>query len=378
MKANNGVLFVDDHLSGSLSEEIEKMSKEGGGVCIISSDISKGIIIEKCPSNVRIVDLRYGGISILNTKHPRQEGLWTQYSHLQTGLAKNIIISDTISNETKIESWESKDHALQVAPYGTELSSEEYRHQHNHYQNLLCETFNFSSSLNAVSIWGDSGAFVPGAKSWGGFFSARSWPVKWGGYSPEYSWSFEDKDFDAALVGVEIDVLNAGKDWGDPSPLLSSSMAKVGLQIVGFGKRNTAAIEVRTEDSDDPANTPESRRGAWKWGMIIRNALHESSTLIHCENGRIKRGVDLSLSTFSEGAMLVSAGGPKSGIVFDHGASGEVFADNDGTLVLKSGNTGLTFLIGDQDYVKITKTGDVNISDNLKSKIIAALGLDLK
>jgi hypothetical protein len=177
MNIGDGIIFIDCKSVEKIQEKVASLSRNGGGLCIISSDVLKGLIIEQCPDNVRILDLRYGGVSLLNTKHPRQEGFWTQYSHLQTGLAKNIVISDTITNETKIENWESKGHTLQQAPYGTKLSSEEYRHQHNHYQNLLCETFNFSANLNAVSIWGDSGAFVPGAKSWGAFFSARSWPV---------------------------------------------------------------------------------------------------------------------------------------------------------------------------------------------------------
>lgn len=374
MQNISGIIFINEDNITLLDQLLHNLSEKGGGLCIISSEVQKGVIYESCPENVRLIDLRYGGISILNKKHPRQEGLWTQYSNLNTGLSKNIIISDTITDDTKIENWQSQKHSVQLAPYGTQLSSEDYRHQHNHYQNLLCETFNFSPDLNAVSIWGDSGAFVPGAKSWGAFFSARSWPVKWDGYSPEYSWKFENKDFDAALVGVEIDVLNAGRDWDDPSPLLSSSMAKIGLQIVGFGKRNTAAIEVRTEDSDDPKNTPEKRRGAWKWGMIVRNALHEGSTLIHCENGKIKRGVDLSMSTFTEGALLISSGDDKSGILFDHGNSGKIYADKEGTLVLQSGNTGLKIVINNQDYINISTVGDIEISDNLKVKIKKALG----
>jgi hypothetical protein len=375
MKKTQGLIFIDNNSSEVINESISILSKEGGGLCIISSDVNKGILLEHCPSNVRILDLRYGGVSFLNTKHPRQEGFWTQYSHLQTGLAKNITISDTINNQTKIENWESKGHMLQQAPYGTELSSEEYRHQHNHYQNLLCETFNFSNNLNAVSIWGDSGAFVPGAKSWGAFFSARSWPVKWNGYTPEYGFKYADEDFDAALVGVEIDVLNNGRDWGDPSPTLSSSMAKVGLQIVGFGKRNTAAIEVRTEDSDDPKNTPETRRGAWQWGMIVRNALHEGSTLIHCENGTIKRGIDLSMSTFTEGALLISSGGSKSGVVFDHGDAGQIYAEDDGMLVIKTGSQGLRIEFDGEEHVTFRNSGQIEISDKIKENIKIALGL---
>ena len=371
----SGFVFINNDNISSIKGIIEDLSRKGGGLCLISSDVQQGTIYEKCPANVKILDLRYGGLSLLSSKHPRQEGLWTQYSHLNTGLAKNVVISDTITNSTPIENWESKMHTVQSAPYGQELSSEDYRHQHNHYQNLLCETYNFASDLNAVSIWGDSGAFVPGAKSWGAFFSARSWPVKWGGYSPEYSWKFNDEDFDAALVGVEIDVLNAGKNWGDISPLLSSSMGKIGLQIVGFGKRNTAAIEIRTEDSDDPTKTPQTRRGAWKWGMIVRNALHEDSTLIHCENGRIKRGIDLSMSTFTEGALLLTSGGDKSGIVFDHGKSGKIYSEEDGTLVLEPGCMGIKIILNKNDFVIIKKDGDIDMSDNIKAKIKSFFGI---
>jgi hypothetical protein len=369
MFIGDGFIFVDNKSVEQIQELVSLLSRNGGGLCIISSDVPKGILIEKCPDNVRLLDLRYGGFLLLHTKHPRQEGIWPQYSHLQTGLAKNIVISDTITAETKIENWEGKEHSLQLAPFGTTMSSEEYRHQHNHYQNLLCETFNFTSDLNAVSIWGDSGAFVPGAKSWGGFFSARSWPLKWTGYTPEYAFAYEDSDFDAALVGVEIDVLNAGKNWGDPSPLLSSSMAKVGLQVVGFGKRNTAAIEIRTEDSDDPTKTPETRRGAWQWGIIVRNALHEGSTLIHCENGKIKRGVDLSMSTFTEGALLITGAGEKSGIVFDHGKSGEVYANDDCVLVIRSGEKGLILQFDSGDFISFSAKGEISMSDNIRSSI---------
>lgn len=375
MNSSYGFISIDKISVENIDEIVSIFSKKGGGLCIIASDVKKGTILENCPSNVRLLDLRYGGVTLLNTKHPRQEGFWTQYSHLQTGLAKNFVISDTINNETKIENWESKGHTLQQAPYGVELTSEDYRHQHNHYQNLLCETFNFSNNLNAVSIWGDSGAFVPGAKSWGAFFSARSWPVKWSGYTPDYGYKYADEDFDAALVGVEIDVLNAGRNWDEPSPILSSSMAKVGLQIVGFGKRNTAAIEIRTEDSDDPANTPETRRGAWKWGIIVRNALHEGSTLIHCENGRIRRGVDLSMSTFSEGALLISSAGEKSGIVFDHGKSGELYANNDGELVIKAGSNGVRLLFQAGEFFSFSGTGEINMSENLKNSLKKTLGI---
>ena len=181
---------------------------------------------------------------------------------------------------------------------------------------------------------------MPGAKSWGGFFSARSWPVKWDGYTP-VGVDYAAEDFDAALVGVEIDVLNAGRDALDPSPKLGQSMAKVGLQVVGFGNKNTAAIEVRSEDSDDPERDSSSRRGSWHWGIIIRNALHTNSTVLFSENGHIRRGIDLSHSICSEGALLVAGSGQHSGIRFDLGDGGEVYRSAEGMLVVEGGNAGV-------------------------------------
>jgi len=369
------LVLIDQSNFQSMRQIIEKLSLHGGGIVYLSSSMPKGVQYDQCPPNVRIIDSRYGGLSILNQKHPRQEGIWTQYSHLSTGLAKNIVISDTITNNTEIESWQSSPHAMQLAPYGAPLSSEEYRHQHNHYQNLLCETFNFSSDLNAVSIWGDSGAFVPGAKSWGAFFSARSWPVKWNGYTPSYAFSYEEHDFDAALVGIEVDVLNNGLDWGAKSSLLTSPMAKVGVQIVGFGKRNTAAIEIRTEDSDDPANTPHTRRGAWQWGIIARNCLHENSTLLYSENAHIRRGIDFEKTTFEDGALVISGRGPKSGIVFDNSDSGEVFSDGKGDMTVKIGSGSLSIILSDSEQISIGSDLSITITPGLKSALKRALGL---
>jgi hypothetical protein len=353
---------------------IDDLAEVGGGVCLILPDVSKGVAFEKIPEGVTVIDLRYGGsLSILAGNHPRKEGIWTQYSGLSTGLARNVVISDSITNDTPIENWKGEPHEMQEAPYGESLASEDYRHQHNHYQNLLSEVFNFSDSLNAIAIWGDSGAFVPGAKSWGGFFSARSWPVHWTSYTPATNKEYRDEDFDAALVGVEVDVLNSGRDWGDRSPLLSSSMAKIGVQIVGFGKRNTAAIEIRTEDSDDASKGPEERRGAWRWGLIIRNALHEQSTLLHCENGHIRRGIDLTLSSFEEGAVLISSNGSRSGIVFDLGSSGEVYAEKDGKLVVKGGDNGVRLDVGGGEFFQIGPGGKVEMSAAVRKSLKLAL-----
>jgi 2-polyprenyl-3-methyl-5-hydroxy-6-metoxy-1,4-benzoquinol methylase len=362
--------------TSSLADIIVELSEAGGGICIIAPDVPRGRILEQIPDNVCIVDFRYGGRpTVLHGNHPRQEGIWTQYSHLQTGLARNFIISDVITNSTPIEDWRASAHEMQPAPYGLPSSSEDYRHQHNHYQNLLSEVYNFSDSLNGVAIWGDSAALVPGAKSWGAFCSARSWPLKWADYTPQDCIGYDNSDFDAALVGIEIDVLNGGKDWRDISPALKQSFSKIGAQIVGFGKRNTAAIEIRSEDSDDPTKGPKDRRGAWEWAIIVRNALHDQSTLLHCENGEIKRGIDLSLTSFREGAVVMQSGKELSGIVFDAGAAGQIYADKEGTLVLKGGLNGVRVEASPGEYLSISAAGEVSMSANIRKSLIAALGL---
>ncbi|OLP60298.1 hypothetical protein BJF93_15175 [Xaviernesmea oryzae] len=352
---------------------LDHLAELGGGICLILPDVEKGTIFEKIPESVTAVDLRYGSrLTLLKGNHPRKEGIWSQYSHLDTGLAKNVVISDTITNSTPIENWKSEPHSLQSAPGGA-LPSEDYRHQHNHYQNFLSEVFNFSNSLNGVAIWGDSGAFAPGAKSWGGFLSARSWPVRWQPYKPEGIPEYTDEQFDAALIGLEIDVLNAGLDWGKKSDLLPGPMAKVGLQIVGFGSRNTAAIELRNEDTDDSTRTSETRRGAWTWGMIVRDALHEHATLIELDNGVVRRGIDLSKTTFKEGAVTLPAAGPKSGVVF--GQDTQIYADPDETLVIEGIQKGVRLQFASGEFFTISESGDVSMSEKVKTSFRTALGL---
>lgn len=356
-------------------EILNSVSAAGGGACIILPDVKKGRIFEAAPQNVIVVDLRYdGGFHLLRGNHPRQEGYWTQYSHLDTGLARNIVISDSITNDTKIENWKSERHSMQAAPYGIALSSEEYRHLHNHYQNFLSEVYNFSDSLNGVAVWGDSGAFVPGAKSWGAFFSARSWPVRWTEYTPP-GVQYEPEDFDAALVGIEIDVLNAGRDALDPAPKMKDSLAKIGLQIVGFGKRNTAAIEIRSEDSDDPSRDSTTRRGAWHWGIIIRGSLHESSTVLFSENGLVRRGIDLSQTVCSDGALLIAGSGRDTGIRFDAGRSGQAYLDHDGTLVVEGANNGVRLQTETGEFLALRPDGTVEMSDKVRQSLRQALGI---
>ena len=351
---------------------LDEIGVAGGGVCVILPGATRGKIFDAVPSNVAVIDLRYeGGFHLLRGNHPRKEGLWTQYAHLTTGLARNVVISDSIDDQTKVETWESKEQDMQPAPQGG-LTSETYKHQHNHYQNFLSEVYNFSAHLNGVAIWGDSGAFAPGAKSWGGFFSARSWPVRWQGYTPSRL-DYREDEFDAALVGIEIDVLNAGRDALDRAPQFDDSLAKIGVQIVGFGKRNTAAIEVRTEDSDDASRDASSRRGAWHWGIIIRGALHDKSTVLYAENGVVHRGVDLWQTVCRDGALLIAGQGRHTGVRFDPAFGGEVYQEKDGTLVVEGGSGGVRMQTAGGDFLGIQADGTIQMSEKVRDSLARAL-----
>jgi hypothetical protein len=339
----------------------EHFRETGGRYVVFEETAPKGRPPFSVPDDLTILDLRYGGTTLLRGNHPRIEGLWTQYSHLETGLQKDFTISTVIHPETPICNWRSEEHKIQMAPVGA-LTSEDYRHQHNHYQSLHAEVYNFAPDLNGVAIWGDSAALAPNAKSWGGFFSTRSWPLRWTEYTPKCVGDYNNEDFDAALVGVEIDVLNAGLDWDKKAPLSESTLSKIGLQIVGFGNKNTAAIEIRSEDSDDGSRGPEARRGTWNWGVIIRGSLNCESTVIKAENGLIRRGIDFDDTTFREGAFRITGVGSGSGIVFDSGAGGEIYSEpvSDGghQTVIKLGSGGLRIMDSTGQHVLMSITDE--------------------
>lgn len=323
----------------SLGEAI-KYTNKYGGLIILSSDVPKEPLPISPNNNTRILDFRYNnGIHFIRGNHPRLEGNWTQYSGLKTGLAKNVIISDVLPYDMQVETATGQ----KIKPHGDNSNiyqdSDEYSNTHNHYQNFLSEVWSFSPVVNAVSIWGDSGSFYPGSKSWGGFLSARSWPVHWEKYVPEGTPGFEDKDFDAQLVGLEIDVLNGGLPDGVTSPLIGRPLSKSGLQIVGFGKRNTAAIEIRTEDSDDISKSPDERNGTWKYGIIAYNSLNSNSTLLLSATPEGKTGIDLSQTLYSDSAVKINSMGKRTGLSFNNYESGQIFSDGN-KLILETGEKG--------------------------------------
>ena len=313
-----------------------------GGTIILNPDVAKGPMPVRPNYKTRIVDLRYnGGVNIVRGNHPRLEGIWPQYSGLNTGLGKNFVISDVLPYDAQVESWQGELRSANPANKKLAQDSREYSNTHNHYQNFLSEVWAFSPTVNAVAIWGDSGAFYPGAKTWGGFLSARSWPVHWQQYVPEGTPAFSDQDFDAQLVGLEVDVLNGGLPHGQVSKLVGIPLSKSGIQIVGFGNRNTAAIEIRSEDSDDASKPADERRGSWHYGIIAYNSLNSQSTFLYSATPVGKTGADFSVTRYSDSAIKINSEGSKTGISFNEYRGGEIFVQDE-AMVLRTGARGLS------------------------------------
>lgn len=364
MQTEENVVVVEKDNADSLKAAIGELNRKGRGTLILAPGLERGPLPERVGPGVRVVDLRYnGGIHMIRGNHPRIEGIWPQYSGLGTGLAKNIVISDVVSNHTPVESWEGK----RKQPVSTQFKHEsEYPHAHNHYQNLLSEVWNFTDNINGVALWGDSSAFVPGAKAWGGFLSARSWPLHWDRYVPEGTKGFDDKDFDAQLVGLEIDVLNAGRpELIDGNPVWS----KIGLQVVGFGRRNTAAIEIRSEDTDAQMENAR-RRGTWKYGLIANNSLDRDSTFIFSAFPEARIGLDFGMTRYHDGALRLRTESSAEGIVFNDRNGGQIGVDTrTQTLTLAVAKNGLRIVSNDgsKELFAVEPSGAIRFARSLTS-----------
>lgn len=288
-------------------------------------------------SNCTVVKSTPESLQLFKGTHPRMSGLFPQYTGTSVGLAENVTLSFVVNDDIKLRDWQGEPLRAK-AHYGPQ-SSEEYVASHNHTQGLLVEGWNFTSDVNTISIWGDALAARTQAKVWGGFLSARSNLLgDWAPYTPPSSSSTADK-FDAQLIGLEIDVLNGGLDSGQRVNERSYPLAKNGLQIVGFGKRNSAAIEVRCEDSDDTSRTLSNRRGAWDYVLIARNCVHDKSTFICSGFSKGYKGIDLSPTLYSDGAIRLRTEHASSGIVFNsdsaqiYEARGELFVQSKSGIV---------------------------------------------
>jgi hypothetical protein len=172
-----------------------------------------------------------------------------------------------------------------------------------------------------VALWGDSRAIADKSKAWGGFFSARAnyqdfQKPDYAPYVPEGLNLDYGEEFDAQLIGIEVDVLNEAK------PGVWPNMSKVGVQIVGFANPNSMAIEVRCEDTD--RDVPQ-RRGVFESALYVKNSLADYGRMIVADFQKAKIGIDFRQPLFSEGAIALRSEQIGTGIVYNNGRSGELY-----------------------------------------------------
>ncbi|CAM4471074.1 hypothetical protein [Paenibacillus tarimensis] len=352
--------------------------------CLLVSTVVLSMLLTSCTNN----ELQQPDSSVANqitvnkANHPRNEGIWPQYTGLDTALRSNWILTDVIEPDSQFENWKGetvKSHDL------SNQNPNNYDSVHNHYQNFLSEVWNFKPGTNAVAIWGDSAAIADGSKAWGGFFSARSNYKSftenelYKKYIPNgVDFSKYNENYDAQLVGIEIDVLNDGK------PGIYPNKAKTGLQIVGFGKPNSMAIEVRSEDTDKDV---EERRGVWESGIYFKNSMAPYGRLVVADFDQSKMGFDFRKALFTEGIMQAKTDGVGTGIILNEGKSGELYGGTrwkgdenpENWLTLRAGEGGLrvvsqddtTELLSIDNHGGIYLNGDVYVNGKKLNDLLA-------
>lgn len=305
-------------------------------------------------------------------RHPRRDNIWLQYFPLSTALRKNVVISDVITPDSQWENWSGD--IVNTHSMDNE-NAENYDDSHNHYQNLLSEVLNFSEGTNAVAVWGDSSAVVNGSKAWGGFFSARanaqqfSENGQFSRYIPEnVNLEYDQDTYDTQLIGIEVDVLNGGL------PGVYPNMSKTGVQIVGFGNPNSMAIEVRSEDTDKDVGD-EERRGVFESGIYFKNSIAPYGRLLVSDLQQARIGLDLKSTLFTEGAIQLSSQQVGTGIIYNNGASGEIYGgqrwdgteDQNGWLTLRAGEGGIRIVSNDntKELIAIDNYGGIYLNGDV-------------
>lgn len=230
--------------------------------------------------------------------NPLKDGLNAWYYGLDTALGGYKYIGDVVDANTVFHNF--KGEPVQIHSPDNE-TAQNYENSHNHYQSLFVQTTNKVPNVNAVSIWGDSTSIVNGAKSWGGFLSARSSCPAYVKGGPLETYGEPNllscSEVDNQLIGLEIDVLNSSK------PGVYPNMSKTGLQVVGFGNPNSMAIEVRSEDTDR-LQEGQVPHGAFEAALYVKNSIQpEYGRLVVADFDKAKIGLDFRRALFTEGAM---------------------------------------------------------------------------
>ncbi len=287
-------------------------------------------------------------ISYVRPGHPREAGIWQQYSNLTTRLRGRAFFADYITEGDRWELFDGTE--AQKIPLDQQ-KPENYHDTHNHYQTLMAEVLNFSPQTNAVPIWGDGTAMVHGASAWGAFVSARSHfhdltEPYWARFLPAGPPPPAQEEFDCQLCALEVDVLNGGK------PGVYPNKAKHAIQVVGFGNPNSHALSVICENFDCE---PERRRGQFESGIYFQNSIHpDYGRAFVADFDRAQIGIDFRKPVFDHGAIQLNAPTLGSGLIFSEGRGGEVFAgsrqpgqDTPQWLTLRMGQEGLRIVSND-------------------------------
>ncbi|ABA58361.1 hypothetical protein [Nitrosococcus oceani] len=313
-------------------------------------------------------------LSLIHPGSPRGvTGKTFQYTELDTPLGGRYFISDILTESTAWQLWDGSSAELFDI---TEQSPENYDNAHNHYQSLLVELVSVLPGANAVPIWGDSTAAVSGASAWGSFFSARSncdnQVIKTALPQAEKECS---EDFDAQLTGLEIDVLNAGK------PGVYPNMAKHGVQIVGFGNPNSHALSIIAHGFNRPEGEQD---GQFEAVIYAQNALvPKYGRFMVSDQSQAMMGIDYRKTLFTQGAGLFRSDGVGTGLIFNEGTGGEIYAgsrwpglETDNWLTLRAGRGGLRIVSNDntEELLVVDRDGKVSIKGiPLHKTIIQAL-----
>ena len=283
-----------------------------------------------------------------------------------------FFFSDIISPSDSWTNW--KGDPVSVVNL-SEQTPENYHDTHNHYQNVLSEVWNFSPHTNGVAFWGDSAAIADRSAAWGGFFSARSSfaratnsseDVFEKAFPPDLNKDVEKNEFDCQLTGLEVDVINGGK------PGIYGNKAKHGITIVGFGNPNSHALSVICENFD--CAEPQ-RRGQFEAGIYFQNSIHpDYGRLLVADFDRSRMGLDFRGTVFREGAAQFRTVSSGTGIVFNEGKGGEIYAEaknssdlEDSCLTIRAGQAGLRIMdsSGQKELIMIDKDGIIIINGDI-------------
>jgi len=246
-------LITTEKFIGSTKEKLDAAiaacPKDTSCYVFVSPNLEKGVLPTSVPDNVVLLDTRGEGLRVVRRNHQLGSGE-TQYfpdGPLQTTLMGADNVPPT-----------STDHQV---------------------EGVLGIVSNRSTRTNAVGVWGTASSDAPGARVWGGFFSART---------PN------DIGADAQVIGLEVDTLNWAKDGVSPNA------SKVGVQIVGIGNfLTTNAVEILATE-----------KARWVNGIVFQeSSVAEKGTLIGAAGaGPYRLGLDLSHSNFTDAAIRIGLG----------------------------------------------------------------------